>query len=61
VTKRGEIAHKGAEAYYPNIGEVKNYRNQICKIIMNIDEYLADEAKTVTGKKLGGDYRNLQE
>jgi hypothetical protein len=51
VKNRGEIAHKGGKAYYPTIGEVKNYRDCICTIVMKIDDKLAEHGKITTGKK----------
>jgi len=51
VTKRGEIAHKGAKADNPKFSEIVDYRNRICNIVMDIDEFLAEEGKKVLGKK----------
>lgn len=48
---RCEVAHKGAKAKYPKIGDIVTYRNAICDIVMEIDQYLADYGKKIFNKQ----------
>ena len=47
IKERGDITHQGANTHYPVINNVVFYRNSICELVMDIDEFLATESKKV--------------
>jgi hypothetical protein len=51
ITDRGDVTHKGAKAPYPNISDIVKYRNFICNLVMDVDEFLAMEGKKIYNKQ----------
>jgi len=51
IKERGDITHQGANTHYPTINNVVLYRNSMCDLVMDIDEFMAIEAKKVLGKQ----------
>lgn len=51
IKERGDITHQGANAHYPQINNVVSYRNSICNLVMEIDEYLALEGRIIFNKQ----------
>ncbi len=51
IKERGDITHQGAKASYPKISDVVLYRNGICELVMDIDDFLAIGARKILGKQ----------
>lgn len=51
IEERGDITHNSANAHYPHKSDVVNYRNNICNIVMALDDFLATESKEILKKQ----------